>query len=207
MDKTLKTIAGYNRCAAEFTTQHFELGVYQKYVREFADLLPPGALILDLGCGPGNIACFLSKQNPGCQITGVDFSSQMLKLARQNIPSARLIHQDLRYLELAEKFDALIISFCIIHLDDHETESLLRKSFNWLNTNGYLYVNFMKGGTAGFAETSFSTDALYFNYYSAKQFDALLTQIGYQIVSRQSRACPQNGRQGITEVFIIAKRP
>jgi ubiquinone/menaquinone biosynthesis C-methylase UbiE len=203
MDKTLKTINGYNHCAAEFAAQHFNLGAYEQYVRDFAVLLPPQARILDLGCGPGNIACYLYRHSPDYRITGIDLSTQMLSLARQNLPQARLIHNDLRLLELPDQFDALVLSFSIIHLYGPETVTLLQKSIKWLVPGGYLYLNFMTGGTAGFAKTSFSEVELYFNYYDAGQLVTLLTDIGYQIVSQKS--CPQPGHQSIGEVFIIAQ--
>jgi ubiquinone/menaquinone biosynthesis C-methylase UbiE len=206
MDKTKKTVTGYNRCAAQFTAAHFDLGVYKQYVREFAALLPTDARILDLGCGPGNIAHYLSRDHPERRLTGVDLSTEMLSLARQNVPQARLIYQDLRDLELEQQFDALIISFCIIHLYERETAALLQKSVNWLVPRGYLYLNFMTGGTAGFAKTSFSENKLYFNYYEAGQLITLLTNIGYQISSQKSRPCPQPGNPNVSEVFIIAQK-
>jgi ubiquinone/menaquinone biosynthesis C-methylase UbiE len=212
MDKSQKTIAGYERCAAAFAACHFELGVYEQYIREFAVFLPPQARILDLGCGPGNIACFLHNHNPEYQITGVDFSLQMLRLARHNVPEARLIHQDLRTLELYETFDAVVISFCIIHLSEPEMEVLLRKSYHWLIPGGYLYVNFMAGGTPGLTKTHFSEAELYFNYYEPRQLATLLTTIGYAIISQKSRLSPppDNQNTGVTdinEVFIIGRRP
>jgi SAM-dependent methyltransferase len=57
----------------------------------------PGARVLDLGCGQGRVAALLS---PGCAYVGVDFSAEMLALARreaQGLPqgSVRFVLADL----------------------------------------------------------------------------------------------------------------
>src|SRR5665647_1031796 len=41
----------------------------------------PGMKVLDVGCGTGNFSVKLAHQ--GCQITGIDLSAEMLKVARE----------------------------------------------------------------------------------------------------------------------------
>lgn len=45
--------------------------------------LPPGARILDAGCGTGNLVAHLAKTRPDVEATGVDFSKAMLHRARK----------------------------------------------------------------------------------------------------------------------------
>jgi SAM-dependent methyltransferase len=45
----------------------------------------PGARVLDLGCGHGRMAALLPR---GCTYVGVDFSAEMLALARQSVEEA-----------------------------------------------------------------------------------------------------------------------
>ena len=46
--------------------------------------MPPGNLrILDVGCGTGFKTMLLAAANPGCHLTGLDFSAQSLKVARE----------------------------------------------------------------------------------------------------------------------------
>ena len=63
--------------------------------RPFADLLArigaaDPALVVDLGCGPGNLTAILAQRWPGAAVVGVDSSPQMLAQAQaQAVPGVR----------------------------------------------------------------------------------------------------------------------
>ena len=69
--------------------------------------------MIDLGCGTGEITTRLARE--GFQVTGVDYSSDMLTLAQQKAVNQNLsiqwIHQDIRTLEGFRDLDAAI-SYC-----------------------------------------------------------------------------------------------
>jgi SAM-dependent methyltransferase len=57
------------------------------------DLLPPApARIADLGCGTGTLSLLLSEE--GYDVTGVDFSPEMVRLARAKAPGLRFVEAD-----------------------------------------------------------------------------------------------------------------
>jgi ubiquinone/menaquinone biosynthesis C-methylase UbiE len=69
--------------------------------------------IIDLGCGTGEIALRLAEE--GCDVTGVDYSSDMLTLAmnkanKKNL-SVQWIQQDMLELEGFKEID-LVVSYC-----------------------------------------------------------------------------------------------
>ena len=72
--------------------------------------------ILDLGCGTGSHALFFAEM--GYEVTGVDFSEKMLKIAREK--AARqgkrisFLQQDIRHLDLPQKFDAAVAMFAVM---------------------------------------------------------------------------------------------
>jgi cyclopropane fatty-acyl-phospholipid synthase-like methyltransferase len=206
MDKTVKTIESYNRCVRDFVEKYMDLGKYKRFVEEFSDRLKTGAKILDLGCGPGNVAKLLMDQHREYQIWGVDLSMEMIKLAQRNVPSGHFILQDIRFLEPARTFDAIIASFCLIHLDDDETNRLVKKTFTWLNENGCIYISFMTGGKPGFEKPNFSDGEIYFNYYFPERMSQMLEEAGYQIVSRQNQDYLRKDGKKISDVFIIARK-
>ncbi len=87
MDKTARTIQTYDRCAKNFEKNFMDLKLYRDSLEDFAGLLAPGASVLDLGCGPGNISKFLSERIVDLALTGVDLSGEMIKRCTRIIPS------------------------------------------------------------------------------------------------------------------------
>jgi len=92
------------------------LGAY--YNRRLADvykfLIPPGQRILEIGCGRGDL---LAAIQPAYGV-GVDFSSGMVELARENHPGLQFIQADAHHLQISEKFDYIILSDVINDLWD-----------------------------------------------------------------------------------------
>jgi SAM-dependent methyltransferase len=74
--------------------------------------LPPGARVLDVGCGPGRHAHALARL--GFEVVGVDISDRFVALAREGVPpgsSVRFERADARALVFDSEFDA-VISLC-----------------------------------------------------------------------------------------------
>lgn len=95
----------------------------------------PGLNILDVGCGPGDIAPFMR----GARYTGVDLSSDYIKRAK-----ARFGHLGTFYVSdvadlskiVDEKFDVIVATGLLHHLDDSEVAKLLGDMTRLLRTGG-----------------------------------------------------------------------
>lgn len=78
--------------------------------------LSPGALVADLGCGPGRQFGWLRQR--GCEVLGVDLSVGMLALAADRA-AGRVAAGDLRALPLRSAvLDGAWSSYALLHLDD-----------------------------------------------------------------------------------------
>lgn len=71
--------------------------------------LAPGARVLDLCCGCGNLAVVLLAQ--GFQVTGIDGSARMLEFARERAPEAEFLIADARTFRFNAAFDAVLSTF------------------------------------------------------------------------------------------------
>ncbi|ARM74986.1 class I SAM-dependent methyltransferase [Acidianus manzaensis] len=84
--------------------------------------------VLDVPCGIGRISYFLSKL--GYDITGVDISEKMIKMAKNNIPSGKFYRADMRYISEIlekEKFDLVINIFNSLgYFSDEEDFEILK---------------------------------------------------------------------------------
>ena len=67
-------------------------GLHHRWRRRTIDLLDPpkGAIILDIGCGTGDLAIELTRHNPKT-IIGLDFSRPMVELGCQKIKSRKIV--------------------------------------------------------------------------------------------------------------------
>jgi SAM-dependent methyltransferase len=78
-------------------------------VRELIDRHLPGATtLLELGCGTGSILARLPAIR---SLTGLDRCPEMLAVARDKVPQARLIEGDMASFRLGERFDVVICVF------------------------------------------------------------------------------------------------
>ncbi|MCK4692455.1 MAG: class I SAM-dependent methyltransferase, partial [Anaerolineales bacterium] len=69
-------------------------------------LVSPGRRVLELGCGEGDL---LDAVKPSVGF-GVDFSSEMLKLAVKKYPAFNFIQADIHEVDLNHDFDVIILS-------------------------------------------------------------------------------------------------
>ncbi len=102
----------------------------------------PGARVLDLGTGTGNLAeRFVALE---CEVWGVDFSPKMLEKARAKLPQARFVQAGLLddwHAELDRRFDRIVSSYALHHFElETKLDLLQRLARRHLATDGYVIV-------------------------------------------------------------------
>jgi len=207
MDKTQKTIIAYDKIAGIYAYKFMNFELYTKRIKEFIEFLNVKDNILDLGCGPGNVGKQLTLCGKDISVTGIDLSEQMIKLAKQNVPNATFHCQDIRTIDFREEsFDAIILSFCIVHLSDDEMVNLIENVSRYLKKNGKLYLSFLEGSKKGFETTSFSKEAIFFNHYLTEEVELILEDNGFDIFNVIKQDYPEPDGTLTTDVFIFAKK-
>jgi SAM-dependent methyltransferase len=71
--------------------------------------LEPRARVLDVCCGSGHVTGNLLKR--GYRVTGVDSSAGLIAIAKEELPQADLLVQDVRHLAVEGPFDGAISTF------------------------------------------------------------------------------------------------
>ena len=67
--------------------------------------------VLELGVGTGLFAQNLTRTKPDCEVTGIDFTPEMLEIAQERVgDDAELIEADVTAMDLGRTFDAAISS-------------------------------------------------------------------------------------------------
>ncbi len=88
---------------------------YQDRERYMRFLVPEGADVLELGCGTGDLLAALAPSRG----VGVDFSSGMLRTARERFPQLQFVESDVENLHGVEgTFDFLVLDDVIGHFQD-----------------------------------------------------------------------------------------
>ena len=101
-----------------------------------------GKTILDIGFGTG----ILSKKlyDEGVEIFGIDFSQEMIKLAKEKMPNAVLYQYDfskgLPHQLDEKKFDHIICTYAIHHLTDTEKSRFIKELKNHLTPDGEILL-------------------------------------------------------------------
>ncbi len=108
---------------------------------------------LDLGCGEGHDARYLTAQ--GFQVTAVDGSEAALKIARQIASQARHIHTDYRDgLPFANGVFDIIVANLSLHYFDHEqTKHIVHEIERCLAPNGYFFARVNSANDLNFGAT------------------------------------------------------
>ncbi len=59
--------------------------LYARFLNEAIPPPLPGAQVVDLGCGQGQVAALLAARYPACQVLGLDLSPAMIRRARRSV--------------------------------------------------------------------------------------------------------------------------
>lgn len=95
----------------------------------------PSGSVLDLGCGVGRIAEPLARL--GHRVVGVDESASMLRYLR----AAEPVHSSIEALELAERFDGVLLASTLVNTyDPVQRQALLRAARRHLAPDGVLVL-------------------------------------------------------------------
>jgi tRNA (cmo5U34)-methyltransferase len=110
------------------------------------DHVPRGApRILDLGTGDGRLLALLQADRPRMLGVGLDFSELMLAAARERFAGDELIeiveHDLAEPLPTLGRFDAVVSSMAIHHLEHERKRSLYAEVFELLEPGG-VFANF-----------------------------------------------------------------
>jgi len=104
--------------------------------------IKPNTKVLDLCCGTGDIPQIISKIYPECKVFGLDFSPEMLKLAKLKQPKGIYILGDCTNLPFKEnEFDYITICFGLRNIQNRQ--KALQEIYRVLVPGGkFLHLDF-----------------------------------------------------------------
>ncbi len=120
---------------------------YQQMIQALIDSIPYESnskiRIIDLGCGTGTISQRISEKFPNSKIVCLDIASNMIDIAKYKLANHKdsdFIVGDFSKIELEDKFDVVISSLALHHLEtDYEKKEFYAKIYEVLNNKGVFF--------------------------------------------------------------------
>jgi len=112
-----------------------------RWVDTFAQDVPEGSSVIDIGCGTGNALLRLSQTNPSL-LAGIDISPRSIAVAKAKLPGLSVdlrvgdAESDLSWPD--DTFDVAIMVATVHHFP--EPENVLRQAFRVLKPQGRLII-------------------------------------------------------------------
>jgi SAM-dependent methyltransferase len=136
----------------------------------FLSLLPPGGLILELGCGAGNHSAKMLAA--GFRVRPTDGSPEMADIASRRLGhpvEAMLFDQ----IDAHEAYDGVWASACLLHVPRAELAGILLKIHRALKPAAVFYASFKIGEGDGR-----DTLGRYYNYPSPEWLQSIYAETG-----------------------------
>jgi trans-aconitate methyltransferase len=148
-------------------------------LERFCAALPPGASVLDVGCGSGWPwgAALIDR---GYSVTGLDASARLIAHATQTLPSGEWMVGDMRTFDLQRTFDGLLVWYSLFHLKPEDQRTALRRMLNHASAASILMMTVP--AEAGATVGVWRGEPLYHASLGAQGYAALLADEGFRRV-------------------------
>ncbi len=177
---TSVTRSTYDRIARAFLERTVDRRGVGHLRRQFMAALPPAALILDVGCGPGfDVDHF---RGAGHRAIGVDLSHGMLRLASEEYGAGAYVQADMRHLPCAPRAGGIWACASMLHLEREEFPGVLTTFGTVLKPGGILCFS-LKAGAGEEWDTRYGTDCRrWFTFWSEADVDGHLRDHDFEIL-------------------------
>lgn len=145
MEQISKSVLlAYDKIADKYVEAYSENDLTDyKYLDDFIALLGEGK-VLDMGCGCGESASYLARY--GFDVTGVDFSSNMLAEAHKLYPNLKFDKQDILNTSYESKsFDGITLTYVVNHFNQEGLILLKKEIDRLLKDDGIIFISFHVG--------------------------------------------------------------
>ena len=203
MDSKNIVRAGYNARAAEYLATRTEDSEDVQLLQELVQRLPRGAKVLDAGCGAGvPVTKFLSRF---FEVTGVDFAEAQIQLARQLVPQAQFVCQDMTELAFPDQsFDAICSYYAIIHIPRQEHRRLFLNLHRILRPSGLALLCLGAGDLADDIDENYLGARMYWSHYDADTNIRMLQECCFNVI--WSKIVADSTAPGSVHLFVLAQK-
>ena len=171
----------------------------QARLMAFLAQLPPGASILELGCGAGGDTAEMLAR--GFEVRATDGSPEMAVVASKHLGRTveTLLFHDL---DEVDAYDAVWANACLLHVPRTELADVLARIWRALKAEGVFYASYKEGDVDG-------RDTLdrYYNYPSQDWLRGTYADAGsWNALSIETGEVMGFDNQWATMLFVVARK-
>lgn len=170
----------YNKIAENYSVERDQFE-NRKYLDKLAELLKPGATVLDIGCGAG-IPVDKYLVGKGFKVVGLDISEKQIKLARKNLPRTEFEVKDMADLDAsAYQVDAVISFYAIFHIPKEQHQGLLEKINSFLPDGGSILITMGASEWEG-EDKDFYGGKMWWSHFGPEKNKEILKKAGFKLL-------------------------
>lgn len=186
--------ASYNDIAREWDGARTAFVLRERaYLDALLRGMPPGARVLDLGCGTGRPMAEEVVAR-GHRVTGVDQAEALLALAAERLPRERWIHARLEGFAFEGTWDAAICWDALFHVPRAHHAALLAGIARSLRPGGRAMLTVGGSAHPAFTDAMFGRTFFYDSHPPAEVL-TMLAGLGFRVVVAEFMNRPTGGRE------------
>jgi len=211
-EKRDATQAGYDAVAEEYATRFFDELAAKPLDRALLECLVEMTrglgIIADIGCGPGQIARYLTDH--GAEAMGIDLSPEMVKLAQRLSPDIPFHVGDMLALDLdINSLGGIAAFYSVIHAPPEQIRQVMREFYRVLHPGGLALLAFHVGDEVKHLEEWWEKAvSLDFHFYQPATLALRMEEAGFRIEAKIERA-PYVGsvEHPSQRGYLLARKP
>jgi ubiquinone/menaquinone biosynthesis C-methylase UbiE len=194
---------GYNAIANRYLAQRTRDSEDVRLLDDFMKRLPANARVLDAGCGAGVPISHMLGEH--FEVTGVDFSEAQIELAKQNVPGAKFLCEDMTKLSFPDHtFDGITSYYAIIHIPREEHQGLLANFYRMLKPGGLALLCLGAEHLIDDVDEDYLGTRMYWSHYDSETYLKMMKEIGFKIVS--SKIVADETCEGAGHLFVLMQK-
>lgn len=196
--------AGYEAVAARYLAERSQDSPDVQLLQDFALPVPAGSNVLDAGCGSGQpVAARLVRDY---RVTGLDFASNQLRLAKRGVPGMAQVLGDLRSLPFADGGFAGVVSYyAIIHVPRRHHQRIYGEIFRVLAPGGVALICTGANDLPEWREDYLGAPMFWSHFDRATNL-AMFEAAGFSVVQEQVIADETSGGDS-GHLFALLRKP
>lgn len=206
-DYLRSTRESYDRLADGYAARFYDeldgMVLERALLSAFAEAVPQGAPVLDVGCGPGRTTAYLAER--GLSVSGLDLSPEMVRLARERNQGLRFAVGSMTDLPVADgSLGGLLAFYSLIHIPTAGVPQVLAEWRRALLPGAPVAIAFQVGDVVRQVREHDGHDVdLAFHRRQPDQVTQLLTEAGFDSWSTTVQPPPEPGTS--PHAFLLAR--